>query len=499
MVNKYVWDLYLQSGGYKTVTFFEDNLSRMMSASYPEEIARLQGYYCVTRSVVDDVKEQLSLLQKDFDGVTLVVGDDDLVIEQDFFNIIDDIIAAELEDGFEDSRSEKLLFESFISWMEVFTTELAIQYAGIFIPYYFKTNYNVLTLIADAFSIQLPALPKKADYKARIWHYVELCKVFYHFRMDNQLSFYELCAFLYDFGPRYIGGIDSYIIRDLPVPKAAFFVGGGGDNSDAVAEDNPKMVSFWQCSPETMAGDIVVMYLRSPISAISSVWRSLSVGFIDPFFYYYRCTFIGNPVKIPRISLREVKTDPVLATMPIVAKNMQGINGVELKPSEYNYIVKKSEVTLPILEYVVPERASQLPNEKAVEEELIKPLLKRLGYTEADYVQQMYIEIGNHNHALIPDFVLHPVSSGGHYSGFAIIEAKRSITNEKQLSEVKKQARSYAKLLGTKYAVIASMEKVWISSAKDDYARTIYEQSWKNLADEDTLFELVKMIGNRSS
>ena len=34
-----------------------------------------------------------------------------------------------------------------------------------------------------------------------------------------------------------MGGIDSYIIRDLPEPKAAYFIGGGGDNEDATAED----------------------------------------------------------------------------------------------------------------------------------------------------------------------------------------------------------------------------------------------------------------------
>ena len=43
-----------------------------------------------------------------------------------------------------------------------------------------------------------------------------------------------------------------------------------------------------------------------------------------------------------------------------------------------------------------------------VENKMIKPLLSKLGYTERDYTQQLYIEIGNHNHALIPDFVLLP-------------------------------------------------------------------------------------------
>ena len=37
-------------------------------------------------------------------------------------------------------------------------------------------------MIADTFDIELPKLPKKADYRARIWHYADLCKAFYKFQ-----------------------------------------------------------------------------------------------------------------------------------------------------------------------------------------------------------------------------------------------------------------------------------------------------------------------------
>lgn len=109
----------------------------------------------------------------------------------------------------------------------------------------------------------------------------------------------------------------------------------------------------------------------------------------------------------------------------------------------------------------------------------------------------MYVEIGNHNHALIPDFVLLPNNSGGHYSGFAVIEAKRSIASEKQLETVKGQARSYAKLLGAEYSVIASQESLWITSVKDDYSKSIFEQSWEALSEADMFYALEKIIGIR--
>jgi hypothetical protein len=352
-------------------------------------------------------------------------------------------------------------------------------------------------MIADEFDIELPKLPQKADYRARTWHYANLCKAFYKFRVENRLSYCEFCAFLYDFAPHYIGGIDSYIIRELPEPKAAYFVGGGGNNADAKAENDTGKITYWQCNPATRAGDMIVMYLTTPISAISSVWRSMSIGFVDPFFFYYRCTYIGRPEKIPRISIREMKNNPILGKMPIVSKNMQGVNGVELKPSEYNYIVSKAGKDLPRLENALSENEGQFANEKDVEEKLVKPLLTKLGFDEKDYVQQMYIEIGNHNYALIPDFVIKPISTNGHYSGYTTIEAKRSITSEKQLKQVKVQARSYAKMLGAKFSVIASMEKVWITGYEDDYESCVFEETWESLSDTDIFYKLEKLIGKR--
>ena len=387
-------------------------------------------------------------------------------------------------------------FKYFIGSMEYETTGLSICFPGLFIPYYFLTNYNVLTKIAETFDISLPEIPAKTDLTGRMWHYVELCKALNAFRKENDLSMHELCAFLYDFAPKYIGGIKSYIIDDLPEPRSAYFIGGDGKNQDSIAENDENNITWWQCNPYTRAGDMIVMYLRTPISAISSIWRARSVGFIDPFFWYYRCTYIGNPVKVKRIPIDKIRKDRTLKKLPIVKKNMQGINGVELKPSDYNYIVDKTKADVPKLENVFDVETGEYANERAIEDELIKPLLKKLGYEDSEYKQQLYIEIGNHNYALIPDFVLSPVTSNGHYSGFAIIEAKRSITTEKQLEEVKVQARSYAKMVGAKYSSIASQEGIWVTSAKDDYSKVIFHASWAELKNEDTFYELNEMLGN---
>ena len=98
-----------------------------------------------------------------------------------------------------------------------------------------------------------------------------------------------------------------------------------------------------------------------------------------------------------------------------------------------------------------------------------------LGYSENDFQQQYYMKVGNHNFALIPDFVVMPVSNKGHYSAPIIIEAKLSISTPSELQETKVQTRSYAKLLGTKYAVIVSKDKIWTTTKFDDYEEVVFE------------------------
>ena len=77
------------------------------------------------------------------------------------------------------------------------------------------------------------------------------------------------------------------------------------------------------------------------------------------------------------------------------------------------------------------------------------------------------------------------------------MEAKRSIRNEKQLEDAKLQVRSYAKLLGARYTVIASMKKVWVTSYKDDYSEHICDYTWEDLSNDDVFYSLEKEIGKR--
>lgn len=491
MFNDFVWDLYLEAGGKKVVDTFKHFLDNNMTSAYADFIDDLHKVYCPSEAVLESMSEELE------DVITTIRNEEFFLTpaEDTTISVLEELSEAFKEQG---ASTDKESFNIFSESLAYFSTLLARAWPELFVPYYFQCNYNVLMEIAEEFDIDLPDIPAKKDYKARFYFYGKISNALISFQQKHGLSSYELYAFLYDFAPNYIGGCESYIIKDLPEPRSAYFI--GGSKEDAFFSEGEPILVPWQCSPNTRAGDMIVMYLRSPVSAVDSVWRSVSVGFNDPFFYYYRCTYIARPRKIQRVTQKDLQKDDIFKNVPIVRKNMQGINGVELKPSEYNHLLNlgKADKHIPRLKFSAPNANQKFSVEKDVENKLIKPLIKRLGYADTDYVQQLYIKIGNHNHLLIPDFVLLPKRTGNHQSAFCVIEAKLSIENSKKLEETKTQARSYAVQLRARYSVIISQEGIWVTNAEDDFSEEIFVADWGELKKSDSFSKLYKLIGKKN-
>ena len=490
MLNKYTWELYLRSGGNDVVNFFENQLSEQYSVKYADFVVGLHKAYCPMQKINDWIGANLREVCDRLSNEEYLLSDGEYCIE----SALDELYAQILS---ESDGNIKTAFGKFAYDIVIYTTLLSVELSELFVPYYFQYNFNVLERIAKEFSIELPDIPVKSAYKERILYYGDICAALYDFRIANGLSPYELCAFLYDFAPQYIGGLDSYIIKDIPEPIGAYFI--GSDHNDLFLADDVDEICCWQCSTDTMPGDIIVMYMRSPVSRIDSVWRSVSSGFSDPFFYYYRCTYIAKPKRVRPISLKELRTDPIYRELPIVRKNMQGVNGVELVPTVYYRMVNDFGINIPKLRGGDFVSSAFFENEKDVENRLIRPLLDKLRYTSDDYVQQMVMWIGNHNAKEIPDFVVLPKVSPRHQSAYYLIEAKHSITTKSQLEDAKQQARSYAKQLSARYTVIASQERLWVTSASDDYSETVLEADWAELNDPNCFHKLFSLIGKKTN
>ena len=88
--------------------------------------------------------------------------------------------------------------------------------------------------------------------------------------------------------------------------------------------------SIWACNERTRRGDIVVLYCTSPRSYIHSIWRSNSGGIFNPFDYYHCRTTVCDGILTPHITFKDLKDDEYMSQVPIVRRNLQGINGIEL-------------------------------------------------------------------------------------------------------------------------------------------------------------------------
>ncbi len=486
MLNNYQWKLYLAAGGQDIVDFFEQNLSKggkNYSVEYAYKIRKLHEAYCPSPDICGDNEKQLLECAEKTDNVILSLDD-----------LREAFVKFNKDNNIQTDPSN--LLDVFINSMAYFTTLLCFSNPKRYIPYYFQYNFNIFKIITEQFEISLPPLPLKRNYKERFYYYEKICETLSEFRKENNLSPYELYAFLYDFAPNYVGGIKSYIVRDLPNPSSAFFI--GSSPKDLFLNYDSDIVTPWQCNPDTKAGDMIAMYLTSPTSAVDSIWRSVSVGFNDPFFWYYRCTYIGQPKQISPVSLDQMRSDPILGKMAIIKKNMQGVNGVELLPSQYNRLLELGKSNALQLDDAFDHNSYGIYVERDVEKQLVNPLILKLGYGEEDYVSQLQIRVGNNNFVLIPDYVLLPIVENGHYTAFGIIEVKYSISSCKMLNDVKIQVRSYAKQLGAEYAVIASKEGLWLTARTDDYEKVIFETNFDKLAsDLDVFSQLRKLIGHR--
>lgn len=301
MFNKYVWHTYLKAGGKDTVDIFasisNDDFSETAKNKFCGLIETLHSTYCPCKNIVDNAQSDLLQLFSDIESGDFLCGCYGLIgLSEDEEYSLDTLMELFYKGMEGNNLNEKTIFEELSMGMEYYSTFCYLMFPDVFVPYYFKYNFNVLEKIAIEFGIELPLVPAKKDYKARFFYYGELCNALYDFRIEHKLTPYELCAFLYDFAPKYIGGTDSYIIDELPEPKSAYFI--GANKGDTFFNDDADIITPWQCSSYAEAGDIAVMYLRTPISAIDSIWKCVSDGFIDPFFYYYKCAYIAKPQKL---------------------------------------------------------------------------------------------------------------------------------------------------------------------------------------------------------
>lgn len=472
--SKYTWQLYKQSEeGKKTINSFSKTDGYILFRRYcphanfiPEDLYNdwLENIYCYGVS--------------DYDQPTLIEEAKDLYI-----SLITLGIRVEEQQWIPANDFKNML--GIIQPISYILSQFSSEY---FFPYLFLCRIFELNKIADFFNIDLPNIPKRTDYKGRCMYYWKLCEVFYLFRKKNGLSPEELWSFLYDFAPNNLPNEKT----DMPKPSQAWFIGGR-----LYQEDKSLESKFWQSSPETKKGDILVHYETSPISAITCIETSLTDGVIDPLFRYYGCIYIGNRINIPYITLKELQVNEYFSKHPLIRKSFQGVNGWPMSSKDYSELLRMIKAkgfdteTLPKLYAPTIPNNISIVHERDVETQLLEPLLNSMGwYENKDFIQQLPIQAGR-GHRVFPDYALHYDDKSNEERAKVLIEAKLHMKNNKKIEEAFLQARSYARLLNSSVIVLCDKDYLIVYERKDSFDRDRYKKyCWGDFENPDIFNEL---------
>jgi hypothetical protein len=391
--------------------------------------------------------------------------------------------------------------EDLLNWIAPITIGLHLEYPDFFMPYGFILAYLYLDKIAELFEIELPKIPSKNDIQARMEHYADINRALYDFRILHSLNPAEMCAFLYNFALQFIEDDES----DLPAPSQVWLLIGsanGTEDYDFLESVDKESSSHWQINLETRRGDILVMYVASPHSLIHSIWRATTDGFVDPFFYFYTMGYIARPIKTKPISFKEMKTHKALGQNKYVLANLQGASGKALSSQDYNAILELLKVKgqnvskLPQLPRISFVSLEELDNERAVEEKLVEPFLKSVGYTETDWKRQLSVKMGR-GERYYPDYVFGLRGKTREESVTMVLEAKFSLSRERDVRDAYLQMRTYATRLQAKIAMLAAREGIWVFLA--DEGNFQFEKrehwNWDELKEHVTLNAVRKKIG----
>ena len=487
-LNQFIWNNYKESKeGKEAIKLFEEG--------YLDEI--------LSKFAVDKNKDLDYYLNILIDIIDYAVIPNEIELKDLYLHILDKGLKGldnETEEKFDIFSPEE--YDFIISVIEPLS--LALFYfkeeeESFYIPYFFFMKFAKLQKIADTFNVELPKVPLRKDKRERALYYLEFCKLWNEFRKENNLTIFELCAFLYDFAPKFLGEEKE---EKLPEPTNIWLCGGAKDDYPYLIDAKRETTYFWQGNQDTLNGDIILMYCLSPKSSIEFVCRAVNDGVRDPFFHYYGSITLGHIQHIKPITLAEIKADEHLKELPIVRKNFQGVNGTRLHNEDYTRILeileqKGEDISrLPKLSSANFAPNQDCKNEREVEVKIVEPFLNDLCYLENDWVRQLPVRMGR-GERNFPDYVFFAETKKGYERGKMILETKFHIKSNAELEETFQQAQSYALRLSAEKIVISDKDYIWIYTRKNNnFDRTKYlKYNWQEISNPEIFNTVKKEIG----
>lgn len=515
-MNIRMWNLYKESErGKKTIKIFEPDVEpEHLEETITNIVEYAQQNWDETLTVDAALCWCCDIFWANFQDVDDFVRLCGEASRDSFAKFVECFDVAEID--FDDDDNVKCTDKMLISQSDYRKKASYIGLLSIFLYYNFKfykpifltTRFDIIQQNCDAIGLELPPIPHTNDYSAYMMYYYDICEAFNKFQEQYGLTDAEFCACLYDFAPMQVD--DSATESELPKPINVWLTGADkGDfkfldkYSDGNNSSNPNQI--WACNERTRRGDIVVIYCRTPRSYIHSIWRANSSGIFNPFDYYHCRATVCEGIRVPVITSNDLKSDTYFSNVPIVRKNLQGINGVELTAQDYSELLrfikqKGGDISaLPKLFESGKVNFGELKIEKDVEEKVLIPFLVKIGYSETDWTRQLSLKAGR-NEKAIPDFAFFAKGERHFESAPMLIEAKYDMSLITEQQKAFSQALSYARMLRSSIMGICDKERLILykvdKNGAADRSRPLYENHWETIySDSVEGAKLKQLIG----
>lgn len=373
-----------------------------------------------------------------------------------------------------------------------------------FFPILMPYRHDIFTWILDQLGIDTPALPASTDHAGCMRYYFQLNEAINAFAFENELTPEEMIEAVYGFGYQIYKSEKREIADTIPAPTRIWWAGASRADVKSMSENPDMKESIWQCNEAVAPGDIIVLYAKAPFCGVHSIWRAKTGGFFNPFDDFHTRTTLCERIDIPKISLNELKEHELWADAPIIRKNFQGMRLFQVTPVQYRSILDMidakggdSSKCPQIVMNPIHWNDDEIKLEKDVEEKILIPFLRELGYKDTDWKRQLKQKSGT-SEKEIPDFVFFP--HGEHLANDApfLIEAKRDMKNRQETDRAFKQGRSYARMLKCKRFAICDRNRIIIFEAdragRFDFTKPMINISWTAI-DEEASASLRALIG----
>lgn len=398
-------------------------------------------------------------------------------------------------------------FKPFLNLSLPISLILFWRFPEVYLPNFFAMQFFYLKKIAKEYEIELPESPKKSKYFDRCAYYFQMCVALHAFRIENNLSPAELCAFLFHYQIEEIRQQISLSAKEeMPQPSQAWYL--VGNYYEEEAEMN---CGYWQASPETRRGDILFFYEKLPVKAINAYWRATEDGFIDPFGSRYSYAYIADKKELPKITLEELRNDEYFSQQPIIRKNFQDCSGWRMSSEDFKNIKRMLAAkgfdinTLPtLMAHEVPDgldltQGGTLKPEQGVHQLLVLPLLEKMGWTVegGDILTEVIYHMGRGKSRTNgrSDLNLHP-RRGDKTKARVVIEEKAHMDNEAEIHDTFVQGVSYAMPATADVMAICDDRqiRVYCKSGKEFNEKKPIIFYWDEMGNPDKFNELKNLL-----